>query len=200
MFANMLAWYQICTPHLMKQKKTITCMLLLSMALANFSYAQTHGNNPVTPVRVGSITLNMGVGVGTQYKEAHSPFGTKVALEFGLWQAGPGVITLGGEIGGSFSNSGGHEDYTSRTTVLAARSAWHYGWRVPGLDTYAGLATGIGFHHHDYYNYEGDQDEVMPVVGIVLGASYFISPKFGFNAEVGNDITNIQAGVIFKLK
>jgi hypothetical protein len=59
----------------------------------------------------------------------------------------------------------------------------------------------LGFHHYDYkndinYNY----NEVIPVFGVFAGASYFVTPMFGFNAEAGYDITNFQLGVIFKLK
>ena len=57
---------------------------------------------------VGSVTLNMGIGIGSEYKGNYynSALGTKAAIEWGLWQAGPGVITLGIEFGGSFSNGG----------------------------------------------------------------------------------------------
>ena len=190
----------------MKKLKFITCLLLaISLGFINRSYAQSRGGNgPVTPIRVGTVTLNLGIGVGHQYKGDYynSPFGTKVAMEVGLWQAGPGVITLGGEVGAAFSNKGGsgRDDFKARTVIVAGRSAWHYGWLVRGLDTYAGLSAGLGFHHHNYKNYNGDQDEVIPVVGAFVGASYFVSPRFGFNAEAGNDITRLQAGIIFKLK
>jgi hypothetical protein len=64
-------------------------------------------------------------------------------VEAGLWQAGPGVVTLGGEIGGSFLSGGYQYDnnYSSRTVIVAARAAWHYGWQVPGLDTYGGVPS-----------------------------------------------------------
>ncbi|CAN5729492.1 hypothetical protein BH11BAC3_BH11BAC3_44450 [soil metagenome] len=190
----------------MKKIKIIACLILvLGMGISNFSYAQSRGGNgPVTPIRLGTVTLNLGVGVGAQYKGNYynSPFGTKVAVEAALWQAGPGVITLGGEIGGSFSNGGNNNfsEYKASTIVVAIRSAWHYGWKVPGLDTYGGVSAGLGFHHHYYKDYNGNQNQVIPVPGIFVGASYFVSPKFGFNAEAGNDITAFQAGVIFKLK
>ena len=192
----------------MKKIKLISAMMLvLGMGTAIQSSAQKSrggGNGPVTPIRVGTVTLNLGVGVGAQYKGDYynSPFGTKMALEFGLWQAGPGVITLGGEIGGTFSNGGNknYDDYKARTVIVAARSAWHYGWKVRGLDTYGGVSAGLGFHHHYYRNYNGSQNEVIPVVGGFVGASYFVTPTFGFNAEAGNDITALQAGIIFKLR
>lgn len=184
----------------MKKIKIVSCLLLLlgTGITSDLNAQSRRGNGPVTPVKVGSVTFNVGVGAGGEYKGDYynAPFGTKAALEFGLWQAGPGVITLGGEVGGSFS--GGNRK--ANTVVVAARSAWHYGWLVPGLDTYGGFSSGIGFHHHDYVNNNGKQNDVIPVFGVFVGASYFISERFGFNAEAGQDITRLQAGIIFKLK
>ena len=188
----------------MKRKIYIPAILLLLAAtVGSPSFAQKGGGNgPVTPVRVGSVILNLGVGVGHPYKYANnSSFGTKAAVEFGLWQAGPGVITLGGELGASFANNKKNyeSDYDARTVVLAVRSAWHYGWKVKGLDTYGGLSTGVGFHHRNYQN-DDVVNDTDPVFGVFVGASYFVTPTFGFNAEAGNDITAFQAGIVFKLK
>ncbi|MEO5684322.1 MAG: hypothetical protein ABIQ88_16900 [Chitinophagaceae bacterium] len=179
-------------------------MALFCIGLANEAAAQTKG--PMAPVKVGSVTLNIGAGIGSEYKGDYykSPFGMKGAVEWGLWQAGPGTITLGAETGVSFSNGGGrYDDYRSRTAIIAGRSAWHYGWKVRGLDTYGGFSAGLGFHHYDYrYNANDkfDRNQVIPVIGAFVGASYFVAPRFGFNAEAGYDITNFQVGVIFKLK
>jgi len=168
--------------------------------------AQTRGkgsSGPVTPVRVGSVTLNLGAGVASDYKDDYyrSPLGLKAAVEWGLWHAGPGTITLGAETGASFSNNGYYDDYRSSTVVIAMRSAWHYGWKVRGLDTYGGLSAGLGFHHYGYYhNDRYNYNEVIPVLGAFIGASYFVAPRFGFNAELGYDITIAQMGIIFKLK
>jgi hypothetical protein len=176
----------------------------LGIALSISSQAQSNSNSgPTNPVKIGSVVLNVGLGVGTDYEQDYySPaLGTKVAAEWGLWQAGPGVITLGGEIGFSFSSGGYYSDYAARTSVIAGRAAWHYGWKVRGLDTYGGFSTGVGMHHYEY-NDGGEYDgtEVIPVFGAFVGASYFVTPTFGFNAELGYDITDFQFGVIFKLR
>lgn len=176
--------------------------LIFGMGITNLSLAQSqHG--VITPVKVGSVVLNLGAGAGAGYRDDYNDaaFGTKIAAEWGLWKAGPGVITLGAEAGGSFSNGYYNSDYRARTIIIAGRSAWHYGWKVRGLDTYGGLSAGLGFHHYDYRNnMHDDRSEVIPVAGIFVGASYFITPVFGFNAEAGYDITNLQIGVVFKLK
>jgi len=170
----------------------------------NLNAQRSKGGGLVTPVRVGSATLNLGIGIGSEYKGDYyrSPLGLKAAVEWGLWHAGPGTITLGAETGASFSNGGYYyDDYRSSTVVVAMRSAWHYGWKVRGLDTYGGLSAGLGFHHTGYYhNDRYNYNEVIPALGIFVGASYFVAPRFGFNAEAGYDITDFQVGVIFKLK
>ncbi len=183
-----------------------TIFTVLGIAVISSASAQHRPpapNGPTTPVEVGSVLFNAGIGVGSGYQGDYynSPFGLKAALEFGLWQAGPGVITLGGEVGGSFSNGGyrNYDNYSSNTFIVAARAAWHYGWEVPGLDTYGGVSAGLGFHHYHYNNPDFTHNSVIGVPGIFVGASYFVTPTFGFNAEAGHDITDIQVGVVFKL-
>jgi hypothetical protein len=185
----------------------VPLVVLFSVLFTQRTFSQTsHGtgaNGVVTPMEVGSIFLNLGVGVGADYKgESYgTPFGFKASAEYGLWDAGPGVITLGPEIGGTFSSSTNNGYSTkSNTFVTAGRAAWHYGWQVPNLDTYGGFSAGLGFHSYtdDYYN--TSSNTVIPAFGAFAGASYFITPTFGFNAEFGFDITNFQVGVVFKLQ
>ncbi len=172
-----------------------------------FSQSSHHSGTTgdVTPMQIGSIFVNMGVGVGADYKDESygTAFGFKVSAEYGLWEAGPGVITLGPEIGGSFS-SNANNGYSSKsnTFVTAGRAAWHYGWEVPGLDTYGGFSAGLGFHHYTYNDINNNisNDNVIPAFGAFAGASYFITPSFGFNTEFGFDITNFQVGIVLKVQ
>ena len=183
--------------------KNIIPAILLGSALSFTAVSNAQG--PVSPVQKGSITFNAGVGIGNEYNSNYynQALGTKAAVEVGVWQAGPGVVTLGAQVGGTFSNGGGIlNDYKAHTLVLAGRSAWHHRWNVKGLDTYAGLSAGAGFNQYSYNQNENrfKQNEVIPVFGGFVGASYFVTPSFGFNIEAGRDITQIQGGIIFKLK
>lgn len=154
----------------------------------------------------GSITASVGVGLAADYKYRYASdgFGTKAVLEFGAFNAGPGVLSLGVQVGGAFSAGGtylGQTDYRSRIVVTAVRSAWHNNWNVSRLDTYAGAAAGVGFRHYDYAgNSPYSKNDAVPYVRAFLGASYYFSPGFGVNVEVGNDITYAQAGIVFKLR
>lgn len=178
--------------------------VVIGIGSANAALAQRGVHGPTTPVKLGSVIANVGIGVGSPYEGDYynSAFGIKGAIEWGLWQAGPGVVTLGGEAGGSFANNGDryYTNYGAHTIIFAARAAWHYGWLVRGLDTYGGVSAGLGFHHYEYDNPNlYSHDSVIGVPGVFVGASYFVTPTFGFNAEAGHDITDVQIGVVFKL-
>jgi hypothetical protein len=195
------------------KKIALSLVALIGILFSQSAFSQsqhsmsTSASGNVNPMQVGSAFLNAGFGVGADYRGDNygTAFGFKIAAEFGLWQAGPGVITLGGELGGSFGSGnyyGYNYDVNASTFVIAGRAAWHYGWNVPGLDTYGGFSAGIGFHHYYVYdvNYiDHYNNSVIPVFGGFVGGSYFIKPNFGFNAEAGFDITNFQVGVVFKL-
>lgn len=192
------------------KKVIVPLAFLVSVFFTQSAFSQTtHSsgtNGVVTPMEVGSIFLNLGLGIGADYKgESYgTPFGFKASAEYGLWQAGPGVVTLGPEIGGSFSSSNSNGfTYKSNTFITSGRAAWHYGWEVPNLDTYGGFSAGFGFHNYTYNdgnNYSISNNTVIPAFGAFAGASYFITPTFGFNTEFGFDITNFQVGVVFKLQ
>jgi len=179
----------------------LTSTLLLVASTATFAQSE-RSLGLKNEVRVGTTVVNTGVGMGAKYGNVYHNFGygTKSAIEFGLWQAGPGVFTLGGALGGSFSLGGYEDDYKARMFLATTRGAWHCGWNVPGLDTYAGWSAGVGFrgkeysisNSHTHYSH----NDIVPAIGSFLGASYFVSRNFGFNVEMGYDITNIQVGII----
>jgi hypothetical protein len=193
------------------KKVVVSLVILIGITFSQRTFAQTkssaQGSGDVSPMQVGSVFANVGIGVGANYYGTYNygtAFGFKIAADFGLWQAGPGVITLGPEIGGTFStgaygynNGNGHNN----TFVIAGRGAWHFGWNVPGLDTYGGASAGIGFNSYSYYsNNNYSNNRVIPTFGGFVGASYFIKPNFGFNAEAGYDITIFQVGIVMKLQ
>ncbi len=186
------------------KKLSILGIMTVGLLFSQQSFSQHKNivtNGESNPMQIGSLFVNAGVGFGAGYRYGtySTPFGFKVAAEYGMWEAGPGVITLGPELGGTFSSDHNNGySYTNNTFVVAGRAAWHFGWNVPNLDTYGGFSAGIGFNH--YANQNDDSNHPFPYFGGFAGASYFISPTFGFNSEIGYDITNFQIGVVFKVQ
>ncbi|MCK9421152.1 MAG: hypothetical protein M0Q38_00985 [Bacteroidales bacterium] len=161
---------------------------------------------PVDPMSKGSWLVNFGFGPGTPVFGNGTGFGpaAKVAFETGMWELGPGVLTLGGEAGFSFFAHRFGEDWreTWVNMMFGARSAYHYGWGVRGLDNYAGIPLGIGFCANTYDDRPGHGNAfpVYPYFGIFFGASYFFAPNIGVNAEVGYNSTYANIGLVFRVQ
>ncbi len=191
-------------PSIMKQKIFAFGLSLLLTGFVLSSSAQKNNDNIFSR---GSVTVNAGVGISAYYlnKPVNNDVATKIALEVGAFNAGTGVLSFGLELGGAFTPEGdyyGYNDYRARMFVAGFRTAWHYSnWKVDRLDTYAGANLGVGFKHWDYNRgpvHETKKKTVFYPRGFV-GASYYVTPKFGLNVEAGYDITYIQGGVVFKL-
>jgi hypothetical protein len=190
----------------MKIMRTKLLRIPLSLALCGCitaSNAQPGSHASFNPIDVGSISINAGVGLGIPYKgSVGTPFGVKASINWGVVQLGSGVITLGLAGGGSFSH-GSTEGVaeSSSSVVFLARGAWHYGWEVPGLDLYGGLSSGVAFHRYHYGDpLDRTSNSADLVPGIFVGASYFVVPGFGFNAELGDDIAILQVGIVVKIQ
>lgn len=178
--------------------------LVICAAVAVPKNSLSHGS--LDPVRLGTWVVNVGVGPGAHYFGNGNGFGPalKASFETGMWDLGPGVVTLGGEAAFSFFShhygDGWNESWVN--FVFGARGAYHYGWDVEGLDTYAGIPLGIGFCVHSWNDNPGysGSTPVYPFAGFFIGASYFFTKTFGINGEVGYNATYSNIGVVFKLK
>ncbi len=193
-------------------KKLILIILAGTLLIAfTNKEASAQRRAPVDPVSQGDWILNFGIGPGNHYFGNGFGFGPgfDVAFEGALWQVGPGVFTIGGEIGFSYFayNYANVLDVKYRERwvnfMIGARSAYHYGFGVRGLDCYAGMPLGIGFSSYTYDAYNDEwhgYNPVFPYVGLFVGTSYWFSPSVGINGELGYNVTYAQIGMVFKLK
>jgi len=149
--------------------------------------------------------LNAGFGAGTPFFGNGTGLGpaAKFSFEKGMWKVGPGVITLGAEATFSYFwykyGNNWHENWLN--FIVGARSAYHYGWDVKGLDTYAGVPLGFGVCMNSHDAGEGYHSSMpfYPYFGIFFGASYFFTPEIGINGEFGYNSTYANIGMVFKL-
>ena len=186
------------------RKLTLIAALIFFSGL--FYSVSTYSMGPLDPVKLGSWVVTAGIGPGAQYFGNGVGFGPAIkgSFETGMWDLGPGVITLGGEATFSFFSQhygeGWHESWVN--FIFGARAAFHYGWDVEGLDTYAGIPLGMGFCAHGWDNHPGNYGytPVYPYAGIFFGATYFFTKSIGINGEVGYNSTFANVGVVFKLK
>lgn len=197
----------------MKKRSSYLFMIVASFILAlQTSQAQP----PVNPVDKDTWILNLGIGPCTH------PFGNgyglgiggKLSFEKGMWKVGPGIITLGGDFGLSFS----WRDWSFLTyklkerwgnLFLGARGAYHYGFNVKGLDVFGGIPLGIGLDNYTHsgnrgiYTWTelggGKHSLIFPYVGVFVGASYFFNNTIGLCGELGYNVTYANIGLVFKL-
>jgi hypothetical protein len=199
----------------MKKIKLILGAITLGAVtlISNQAHAQKGGGSGNT-FEEGALTFSIGAGLGRNpygggigaygystygYAGYGSGIGVKAVIERGMWQLGPGVLSLGLEAGASFSSSGGLK---SNIIIASVRSAYHFGWNVDKLDTYAGVSVGPGFQTYDsYYNSTSynKTHHITVAPGVFVGGTYYFSPNIGVNVEAGYDITEIQGGIVFKL-
>jgi hypothetical protein len=193
----------------MKAKSIVAgSVLVLSLLVTYHAFSQSSA--PVDPMDQGSWVASVGIGPGTHIFSNGVGFGPGIKLfaENGTFQLGPGVLSLGGEFGLSFFSYKYFENYKASwvNIMFGARSAYHYGWKVPGLDTYGGLPLGIGFSIYHYTHYYRDlyvprgYSAVYPYFGVFVGASYFFNKIIGLNGELGYNVTYANIGVILKVR
>jgi len=186
--------------------KKITLIAAFLLLFLQFTPKPACSQGQLDPVRLNTWVLNIGIGPGAHYFGNGIGFGPamKASFEAGMWDLGPGVITLGGETAFSLFNNRYGNDWRESwfNFIVGARGAYHYGWDVEGLDTYAGFPAGIGFCMHSFDDAVGSHgfQPVYPYFGFFFGASWFFNKSIGINGEVGYNATHANIGVVFKLK
>ena len=184
----------------MKKKLKITLILAV---LACFIMPSFSANGPEDPAGPGNGIIGFGFGPGIGYYGG-SGFGPAFLVHYdhSIWQVGPGTISLGGQIGTSFF---GH-DYSGYTAHwvnmgFVCRGAYHYGWKVPGLDTYAGFGMGTWFSMYNDDDNDPGKDSFhagfLPTA--FFGGSYFFNDLLGVNAEMGYNFAYFSVGLNFRI-
>lgn len=195
-------------------KKTLWTLAVVFTAIINL-HAQK--------LDVGTNFLSFGVGPSMSYTN-YNTVGTpavKIAFDHGLKEIGPGVLSLGGDIGFFASHYKGSYGYWENLTyhsgtykanwlyfIVAFRVGYYYNFKelgIPDLNAYAGIGSGLRYHiYNDDYtgnnnitpNDVSGADFHMAVYG---GANYFVTKKIAFFTEFGYDVCPFTAGVTFQL-
>jgi hypothetical protein len=162
----------------------------------------------------GTNVVSAGIGLGSSvlsYSGASQSPGLSVQYERGIWELGPGVISLGGYAGykgysysGSFSNYSYSEKW--HYTVIGVRSAYHYnGLDVKNLDVYGGVMlsynllsysvsdnTGVG-----HYTGTGSYGSTAGF-SIYVGGRYYFTDNLAALAELGYGVSFLNLGIALK--
>jgi hypothetical protein len=190
--------------------KQVIFFLVLFFSISIYSAnAQTYS--------VGTNVVSAGLGLGSSiagYTYGSQSPGISLQYERGLWQAGPGVISLGGYLGfKSYKysiNDGAGDSYSEKWnyTIIGARGAWHYtGLSVPNLDVYGGLM--LSYNHLSFSgsvsnSAGGYQSAAGGSYGSDLGFTafvggrYFFAGNLGAFLELGYGVSYLNLGLSYK--
>jgi hypothetical protein len=192
----------------MKRIYFLLLMLAVFPFAADAQAAYQPGNNVI------AVAVGLGGSFGG-YAHTSSTPAINLQYERGIWQAGPGVISLGAYAGiksykYSYNYYGGYT-YSEKWnyTILGLRGAYHLqelkGTEFQKLDLYAGLMLSYNILKYSYtdndpysnYNVNQDYGSNASLTEFV-GARYFFNPHFGAMAEVGYGISYLNVGLAYK--
>ena len=162
----------------------------------------------------GTNTISLGVGLGSSIANGYTYGSQTPGLSFhydrGIWEVGPGVISLGAYVGYKeykYSFNDGLGDNISEKwnyTIFGIRGAYHFtGLHVDNLDLYAGAMLS---YNHLSYSYSDGQGGNSPggsygsdlgLTGFV-GAQYFFAGNLAAFAELGYGVSIIDVGLSYK--
>lgn len=147
---------------------------------------------------VGTNAINLGIGFGGGYYNAVSGAnispGFSASYERGIWDAGPGVVSLGA-FGGYKSYGLGSSVDLSQIT-FGVRGAYHYtGFDVDNLDVYGGVAISYDNYGYDGGNFSNFNDINF---GAFIGGRWYFSDNFAAFAEAGYGASIITVGATLR--
>jgi hypothetical protein len=162
---------------------------------------------------VGTNVISAGIGLGSTIADytygTQSP-GFNVTYDRGFWEAGPGVISLGGYAGikdykyGYVSNGYAYSEKWDYT-VVGVRAAWHFtGLDIDNLDLYGGLMLAYYALSYSYSDNQGNSGGSLGNYGntvgvsVFAGARYYFAGNLGAFGELGFGANVLSLGVSYK--
>lgn len=171
-------------------KKTILYLCALVFT-ANLCVAQEFN--------VGTNVISGGIGLGGNfgsYNTSTQTPGFSINYERGIWDAGPGVVSLGGYVGTKtykykYSNSVDKWSYT----IVGVKGAYHYnGFEVENLDVYGGVLLSYNVLS---YSGLGSYGSRAGVTGF-LGGRWYFTDSLAVFAEAGYGVAYLTLGISFR--
>jgi hypothetical protein len=155
----------------------------------------------------GTNVISGGIGLGSSlangYTYGTQGIGLSANYERGIWEAGPGIISLGAYLGfKTFSYSSDGYSYKWNYTIIGGRGAYHFtGLNVENLDLYAGLMLSydnLSFSAStNIPGYTGSYASGVELTPFV-GARYYFAGNLGAYGELGYGVAILSIGLSYK--
>ena len=186
--------------------KTTYLFIFLLFAGIITTYAQSF--------QKGTKIISAGIGLGSglnAYSGADATPGISANYEQGIWDAGPGIVSLGGyagRIGFKYEGSSAGYEWEQKWnyTVVGARAAWHYnGLNNDKFDVYGGVMLSYNILNYKYedndnsYNYDGENYGSGIGLTGYIGGRYNFSENFSVYSEIGYGVSFLTLGLSYRL-
>lgn len=159
----------------------------------------------------GTNVISAGIGLGSSlangYTYGTQGIGLSANYERGIWEAGPGVISLGAYLGYktfsyNFADGGNIYNYKWNYLIIGGRGAYHFtGLNIENLDLYAGLMLSydnVSFSTNvNFPGYTGSYSSGLELTPFA-GARYYFANNLGGYAELGYGVAILSLGLSYK--
>ena len=185
---------------------------IILVVFSFFSAARVHAQ----AFEAGTNVISGGIGIGSSLASgftygSQSP-GFSVGYDRGIWEAGPGVVSLGGYVGiktykyGFVDNTGFAYSYKWNYTIFGVRGAYHFtGINVENLDLYAGVMIAYDNLNFTYSNnsgttFSGNAGSYNSGLGVSVfgGARYYFAGNLAVYGELGYGVSILGIGLSYK--
>ena len=181
------------------------------VVLSFFSAGRVHAQ----AFEAGTNVISGGIGLGSSLASGYT-YGTQspgfsLSYERGIWEAGPGVISLGGYLGFKtfkYGYSDAGYVYSEKWTysIFGVRGAYHFtGLNVENLDLYAGIMIAydnLNFSYSDNAGFSGGGNigsyNSGLGVSVFAGARYYFAGNLGVFGELGYGVDILGIGLSYK--
>ena len=180
-------------------------ILLLSVCiLISLTSLQAQDKSKMTDeYAVGTNVVSAGIGLGSSlagYGGSQSP-AISLQYERGLWQAGPGVISLGAYLGfKTYKYNGDGYSWKWTYTIIGVRGAYHLTQiKVKNLDLYGGVM--LAYNNVHFTDSQGSSTRSYGSTtgfSIFVGGRYYFAQNIGVFLELGYGVANANVGLSLK--
>ena len=181
------------------------------MVISLFSAVRVHAQAFEAGTNVVSAGIGLGSALANGYTYGTQSPGFSVAYDRGIWEAGPGVISLGGYVGfktfkDDYANAGIVVNEKWTYSIFGVRGAYHFtGLNVENLDLYAGIMIAYDNLNYSYSDNQGNayNSNVGSYnsglgVSVFAGARYYFAGNLAVFGELGYGVDILGIGLSYK--
>ncbi|HET6252791.1 MAG TPA: hypothetical protein VFE32_01890 [Puia sp.] len=181
------------------------------VVISFFSAVRVHAQAFEAGTNVVSAGIGLGSSLASGYTYGTQTPGFSAGYERGIWEAGPGVISLGAYVGFKgfkygYVDAGYAVTEKWNYSIFGVRGAYHFtGLNVENLDLYAGVMIAydnLSFSYSDNAgnSYAGNIGSYNSGLGVSIfaGARYYFAGNLGVFGELGYGVSILGVGLSYK--